>query len=238
MNLVGKIFIVLIFLMSLVFMTISVAVYSAHTNWREVVENTDPTKPRGLKHQLADAIADTEALMNRIEALDQSAKAELEQRQERLNQLESANGELREDLDEKDAALAEAKKEVTSATNTMNRVAARLEDLKTELEDKRAKIRDVTDEKDKNRMEVVRLTDVVNQLVNEGRRLEGIQMAMAMDVIRMEKLLKANDINPLSDPSSKPPKADGVVSKPPTKEGLVEVTLGEDDGLRTPGVAP
>ena len=43
MNLVGKIFIVLIFVMSLVFMAFSMAVYATHRNWREVVVG----KPKG-----------------------------------------------------------------------------------------------------------------------------------------------------------------------------------------------
>ena len=41
MNLVGKIFVVLIFVMSLVFMAFAMAVYATHRNWREEV-----TRPR------------------------------------------------------------------------------------------------------------------------------------------------------------------------------------------------
>ena len=36
MNLVGKIFIVLILVMSLVFMSFAVVVYATHHNWKEV----------------------------------------------------------------------------------------------------------------------------------------------------------------------------------------------------------
>lgn len=232
MNLVGKIFIVLIFLMSLVFMTISVAVYSSHTNWRQVVENTDQSKaPLGLKHQLTNAQEDVKALLDRIEVLKSDANTESQQLLERLSQLETANSKLSADRDAKDAALADAQKQVTAATNTMNRVAARLEDLKTELEQKRAAIRDITDENLKNKAEVVRLTDVEHQFALQLQRMQGIQMTLAADKIRMEKLLEANNIPALSPPTPPGP-VDGVVSKPPTKEGYVEVTIGEDDGLR------
>ena len=44
MNLVGKIFTVLIFVFSLVFMSFAVAVYATHKNWRAVVQNTDASK--------------------------------------------------------------------------------------------------------------------------------------------------------------------------------------------------
>ena len=37
MNLVGKIFVVVILVMSVVFMAFAMAVYATHRNWREVV---------------------------------------------------------------------------------------------------------------------------------------------------------------------------------------------------------
>ena len=37
MNLVGKIFVVVIFVMALVFMALTMAVYAAQRNWRDVV---------------------------------------------------------------------------------------------------------------------------------------------------------------------------------------------------------
>ena len=48
MNLVGKILTVLIFVMSLVFMSFTVAVYSTHRNWRDEVMTPDT----GLKAKL------------------------------------------------------------------------------------------------------------------------------------------------------------------------------------------
>ncbi len=37
MNLVGKIFVVLIFVMSIVFAAFSIMVYATHTNWRQEI---------------------------------------------------------------------------------------------------------------------------------------------------------------------------------------------------------
>ena len=56
MNLVGKIFVVLIFVMSLVFMAFAMAVYATHRNWREEVtrprERSAAGKELGLQYQL------------------------------------------------------------------------------------------------------------------------------------------------------------------------------------------
>ena len=43
MNLVGKIFVVLILVMSVLFMAFAMAVYATHRNWREVVVNEQAT---------------------------------------------------------------------------------------------------------------------------------------------------------------------------------------------------
>ena len=54
MNLVGKIFVVLILVMSVLFMAFAMAVYATHQNWRDVVvnEQATPDKPLGLAPQL------------------------------------------------------------------------------------------------------------------------------------------------------------------------------------------
>ena len=51
MTLVGKIFTVLIFIMSLVFMSFAVMVFATHQNWRDLVKSTDSSKP-GLERRL------------------------------------------------------------------------------------------------------------------------------------------------------------------------------------------
>ena len=54
MNLVGKIFTVLIFVMSLVFMTFAIMVYATQKNWKLVVNNSQDTveRPLGLSQRL------------------------------------------------------------------------------------------------------------------------------------------------------------------------------------------
>ena len=60
MNLVGKIFVFLIFCMSVVFMSFAVMIYATHKNWRDEVLRENPGGPGGKigwKKQLEDEIA-------------------------------------------------------------------------------------------------------------------------------------------------------------------------------------
>ena len=73
MNLVGKIFIVLVFVMSVLFMGFAVAIYASHTNWREVVEAPDT----GLKAQLEKEKAESGRLTGERDRMqEQMASAE------------------------------------------------------------------------------------------------------------------------------------------------------------------
>lgn len=64
MNLVGKIFVVLIFVLSLVQMSLTMTVYVTHTNWRLVADNSDTTKgPLGLKQRLEAAESELNTLV-------------------------------------------------------------------------------------------------------------------------------------------------------------------------------
>ena len=51
MNLLGKIFTVLIFVMSIVFMSLSLMVFATHKNWKQAAIGVNPKNP-GLKMQL------------------------------------------------------------------------------------------------------------------------------------------------------------------------------------------
>ena len=78
MNLVGKIFVVVIFVMSLVFMTLAMMVYAMHKNWRDVVvnEKEEPGKPLGLSRRLQDEQAHNKALADQLDKLKQQVEAE------------------------------------------------------------------------------------------------------------------------------------------------------------------
>ena len=73
MNIIGKIFVFAVFVMSLVFMTFSVAIYSSHVNWREQIERTRDEatafNPIGLKYQLEDVKEEREKLTTEINRL-------------------------------------------------------------------------------------------------------------------------------------------------------------------------
>ena len=96
MNLVGKIFIVLILVMSVLFMGFAVAVYAAHTNWRERVKNPDS----GLETQLKNQQLEVEQLTIQKTKIEQELATETRARQSQLGSLETEKELLSRERDQ------------------------------------------------------------------------------------------------------------------------------------------
>lgn len=228
MNLVGKIFIVLIFVMSILFMGFVVAVYATHTNWRNLVMAPET----GLEAQLKNKELELERLTSQMTKTEQELATEILARQNSLAQAETQKELLAQERDQlvKDYATKneQAREAIASMTATHETLAA----LRTEVDKLRADILAAYAVRDEAIDSLVAKTDDANGLAMEMQTLQkqalltSEQLADAMEVLRKFKL-KAEP----STYSGTPPKGvPGIVTAAP-QGGLVEISLGEDDGL-------
>jgi len=191
MNLIGKIFVVLIFVMSLVFMSIAIALYASQKNWREAVlnEQAGPDKPLGLKKQLEiDQKCNTD-LKTELKGLTDDrdkAKNDHEQALAKLQiELETMTQEIK-NLELEYAALEKAKSEsVTAMNSTQGKTTQYREDLK-KLGDK---ISDVEKDRDAIFKDVVDKTVEWNQAVNDKELLRKRMDDLAKDLAKAKEAL-------------------------------------------------
>jgi hypothetical protein len=228
MNLVGKIFIVLIFVMSLVFMALSMAVYATHRNWREVVVG----KPKGLQSQLDDANKQLEVQRNDYDKLKheyETEKAAAAQAVAKLeNELLVLNAE-RKKRDQEYTDLVKAEREAVASMKTTQENMSRSEKERDTVE---AQVLHAQQDRDAHFKEVHRLTDALNQVDNERDQLQKRMTTLAADLAKAKEALRWFDINPNGNFKDKtPPRVDGVVLTP-SGSGLVEINIGSDQGLR------
>jgi hypothetical protein len=233
MNLVGKIFIVLIFIMSLVFMSFVVAVYATHTNWRDMVMNTQatPDKPLGLKPQLDQAKARNQDLLDQLDKLKQEAAAEKKARTQQLAKLESENQQLKQANDQQLKEQAQLEQQVREAVAAMEATQKTAAALRTEVEGLRENIRATQKDRDAQFAQVVKLTDELHQTVNELKAVQDRNKTLAADYAMAVEVLRKFDLKP--DPaaySGVAPKVEGRVAAV-SGTGSIEVDLGSDDGL-------
>lgn len=235
MNLVGKIFVVLIFVMSLVFMSTAVMVYATHRNWKDEIYRTEAKGNLGfgLKKQVEDKTAENKKLAAEQEALQTTLKAEVAAHGQQLAKLETERNqkvtELADAVKQRDDLTAQARKLTEDLAVAQQNLAAKT----TEVTGLRNQIRTVQAESDTKAKQVVEVTEKNNQLTGDLGRLKERNAQLAEQVAKAGLLLAKVDMTIETPLDLQPPKVDGLVlATSGTQNDLLEISLGTDDGIR------
>lgn len=235
MNLLGKIFVVLILVMSLVFLGFSVAVYATHKNWKAVIfrPQTDvkPGEALGLKPQLDEAKAKIANLQAQLAKLQQSVQTEDQARRAQLAKLETSRAELKKEYDQQVLELAGLKEGERKAVEAAQVAQELLDSKLKEIDQLRADIAQAFDDRDATFKQAVALTDQLHEKMGEAERLKANAQTLAKDVARYRESASKLGVDINAPTDNIPPKLDGVVLAA-RANGLVEISLGSDDGLR------
>jgi hypothetical protein len=233
MTLVGKIFTVLIFVMSICFMTVSVMVFATHKNWKDHVVNTDPSKgPIGLEKRLAD-----------LKVIETNLKDELERVKKQLEVERVARratvGSLTARLVRTEGELAAKQRELDNALGSLAQISeaakvaqARLTQLEAEITATRETLRNTEADLDDKFAKVVQLTDELNQATGLKARLDERNTQLALQVSRMKMVMNAKGLDEFTPVAHIAPTVNGRVLAANSSD-LIEISLGSDDGLKT-----
>jgi hypothetical protein len=233
MTLVGKIFTMLILIMSITFMAFAIMVFATHKNWKELADNATASagKPLGLKQQLAalqTALSDAKKLEERLRnelAQEQAArKAALAALQVRATKAEADLAVVQGKYDE----LFTLHGQTTAANKTAQ---DRLLALESEAKMLRDELRTVQRDLDAKFLQVVSLTDQLNQAESMRQILEERNREATFQIARMKKVMDANGLTETSLVDHIAPPVEGVVLEVSDKD-LIEISIGNDDGLK------
>ena len=232
MNLVGKIFTVLIFIMSIVFASLTVAVYATHKNWRHVLLNEDLNAGSlGVSVQLKRELDETKRLENQLAELEKSIQTELEAKAQALETLEGTYAELRTAKDALEKSRTTVEQQASLAVAEMALAHKTMNGLRIENDGLRKNILDIRKERDANHDKILRLTDDLHQRVLQLAQLKKQTLKEQEDLIKAKALLAKLGIS-IDTPLKKvPPIVEGIVTATPSRE-MVEISIGSDDGLR------
>jgi chromosome segregation ATPase len=223
MNLIGKIFVVLIFVMSLVFMSFAVAVYGTHQNWKKKAED--------LTTQLADARKNLQFREEEKAKLEENIAKEAIAKREALAKLETEKAELQRQRDDmskmRDELVAKDKTNVAALDSAQQN----LKKLTAEVEGLRGEIREAQADRDKHFEQVVKLTDQIHQAQGDLKRLDERNLQLAAQVAASGKVLAAHGLTKDTPVDGIPPAIRGKVLAI-NQDNMIEVSLGSDDGLR------
>jgi hypothetical protein len=235
MNLIGKIFTVLIIVMSLVFMGLTMAVYSTHTNWRAVVMNpadqVTADKPLGLVYVLEEQKAKNDELKDQLDRAKETLDIERADKRQVLAKLENENDELKRERDLQEQELGRLKQQVREAVAAMDATQKTLAGLRTDVDTLRTDLEAARTDRRQQFDKVVQLTDDLHQAVNEQKALKERNTQLAADYSKALEVLRKFNLEP--DPAvyeGIPDNVEGLVTAV-RPGGLLEIDIGKDDGL-------
>lgn len=227
MTLVGKIFTMLIFIMSLVFMTFSVMLFATHKNWKDIAVN--PTT--GLKAQLTQAYEAKRGLEVELERLRTQLAEHQAARTQALATLQVSVADATAKLETTSASLAKLQADQSQTVKALEIAEQNLEKTTTEVGLLRDNIVTVQQDRDDKLARVVNLSDLNNQATAKLAQLEERKQQLITQVASQKAVMEKFNITVNTPVEAIPPAVDGVVLAVSDKD-LVEVSIGLDDGLR------
>ena len=222
-NVLGKIFVFGVFVMSLMLMSFAVAIYSSHVNWQEVAKKkqedldklkTEETSLNQEITRLTANVATSEAARDQVIAKFQQALIE---KDKELKTLKDARDDKLTEMQKKIADLATVEADLTRAREEVTK-------LQAEVRDKQQKVDS----------QVTRAAEIAGQLHEKESFLEIANERKAQlekQVAQARLLLKQNGLSLDSLPKDRVPTMNGVVVA--VADDAIEVSLGFDDGLQT-----
>jgi cell division protein FtsB len=233
MTLLGKVFTVLIFIMSILFMGFSVVVFATHRNWKMLVDNPTPTEKYGLgmKQQLQQYKETNTNLRAELDGLKNQLAVEMAARRSVLSSLETKLADAQQRLSQKEAELAGLQSAQTEATAALNLAETRLKELVIGIAKLREEIRGVQGQRDEFFQRVVDLTDRLYSAAGVERNLKERETQLIAEISKYKRVTDVMGVNPNMPVEAIAPPLDGIVTAVGDKN-LIEVSLGSDDGLR------
>jgi cell division protein FtsB len=222
-NVLGKIFVFGVFVMSLMLMSFAVAIYSSHVNWQEVAkkkqEDLDKLKAEEVSlnqeiTRLTANVAASEAARDQVIAKFQQALIE---KDNELKSLKDARDDKLTDMQTKITDLATVEADLTRAREEVAK-------LQAEVRDKQQKVDS----------QVTRAAEIAGQLHEKESFLEIANERKAQlekQVAQARLLLKQHGLSLDNLPKDRVPTMNGVVMA--VADDAIEVSLGFDDGLQT-----
>ena len=221
-NVLGKIFVFALFVMSLVLMTFAIAVYSSHTNWQARAKKTqddldkaraEATRYKQDSDRMAEYVASSEAARDQVIAKFQQSLLE---KDGELKALRDARNEKLQAMQDKLTELASVEEELTRAREELKQLQAAVRDKQTRVDE-----------------QVQRAAQLAAQL-HEKESFLAIanerKSQLEKQVAQARLLLKQSGLSIDSLPKNLVPKIDGVVVA--VADNSIEVSLGGDDGLQ------
>ncbi len=229
MNLLGKIFVMLIFLMSVVFMAMALMVYATHKNWKEEITRTGQSP--GWKARYEVLTAENEKLTIQRDEMAKTVTAVKAERNEAIAKATTAINALQQSLDAQQKELTNKSEALAQSTATLKTQQDNLTKATTTVQTLTDNIKGEQTRADNWFKAALQLNDQLSQAMVQIPTLEE-RLKGLTDMVGKARLLLAQNGMTIEDPiDQRAPPITTTVSAI-NRDGLVEIGVGSHDGIR------
>ena len=224
MNLMGKIFTFLIFLMSTVFLVVSIMVGASDRNWKGLATT--------MKNRAKSATSSVDLLKNESANLEKTLAYEMASRAQQLGNLQSQNLLAQEQLAEKATQFNEEQKISQGYARELEEANRRLKDQDAELANIKANNKRLVDDIATQFAENRNIEKVLNEKTASLEQLRQKEADLAAQLAKLQKVVTINGLDENALTASIAPKIEAVVTAVGTDGSKFAIMAGRDDGLR------
>jgi hypothetical protein len=226
MNLLGKVLVVAILVMSVLFMGLAMAVYSTHQNWKTTSDQLEAT--------LTAKEAELKANKDEHDRLESQLRGEIESVQQQVRKLETERVALTGRMAASQNELDQFRQGQAAAIAAVSATQQNNQELTTEVTGLRGEIRQAQTDRDLSFAATVAATEAAHQVRNQLETTAERNQELTQQVANMTAVMQAEGLDANTRADEVKPKVDGFVSKVQRRGGttLVEITIGADDGLK------
>lgn len=226
MNLIGKIFVVVIVLMSVLFMWLAMAVYSTHKNWREAYEQ--------VQKQYRTKSDEYTQLDSRFNTTTADFQRQIDASQQLIANLQTERTALiarNEDIQTEINDLKQERRDATAAVSSTQANAERLANANTVLQKEIITAQEAADD---SFSRTVAATAALHDTEVKLAVADQSVASLTEQVAGMTGVMRESGIDPATRVGDVKPKVEGYVSTIRRRAGdeTIEITIGSDDGIK------
>ena len=224
MNLMGKIFTFMIFLMSTVFLVVSIMVGASDREWKREAE--------AMKKRASTATNNIDLLKNETASLEKTLALAKVSRATQLADLQSKIKLAQETLAEKATQFNEEQKKAQSFARELMEANSRLNDRDNEIKEIKANNKKLIDDIAAQFAENRNIEKVLFEQTAKLEQLLRKEADLAAQLAKLQKVMRANDLDENALVAAIAPKIEAVATAVGDNNTKFAVAIGSDDGLR------
>jgi len=224
MNLMGKIFTFMIFLMSTVFLVVAIMVGASDREWKQEAER--------MKTRASTATNNIDLLKNETASLEKTLALAQVSRAQQLAHLQSQVRDKQEELDDKSNQFIKEQNKAQDYARELLEANRRLKDQDQELADLKETGKKLVDD---IAAQFAENRNIEKKLFEQTAKLEQLlqkEADLASQLAGYKKVIDVHGLSITSLTDSIPPKIEAVVTAVGDNNTKFAVAIGSDDGLR------